>query len=188
MNEDFDRLRLIRSANIGPVSYVQLIRRYGTAAKALEALPELAAKGGGRAPRISDHDAIEREMSDVQRLGARYVFLGDPDYPYLLTELSNSPPVLIYRGNLSLLSHPTIAIVGARNASAAACRFARDLAHSLMTDGISIISGLARGIDTAAHQGSISKSAVAVIAGGIDISYPPENANLQEQIARDGLL
>lgn len=188
MNEDFDRLRLIRSANIGPVSYVQLIRRYGSAAKALDMLPELAARGGGRAPRLSDRATVEREMDDTRKLRAQYLFLGDPDYPYLLAELSNAPPALIYRGNLSLLSHPTVAIVGARNASAAACRFARDLANSLMTQGISVVSGLARGIDTAAHQGSVNKSAIAVIAGGVDISYPPENENLQNQIAQDGLL
>lgn len=188
MKDNFDRLRLIRSANIGPVSYVQLIRRYGSAAKALEMLPELAARGGGRAPRLSDKDAIAREMAHTQKLGAHYIFLGDPDYPYLLAELSNAPPALIYRGNLSLLSHPTVAIVGARNASAAACRFARNLANSLMTQGISVVSGLARGIDTAVHQGSVNKSAIAVIAGGIDINYPPENENLQNQIACDGLL
>ncbi len=188
MNEDFDRLRLIRSANIGPVSYVQLIRRYGTAAKALEMLPELAAKGGGRAPRLSDRSSIEREMERTLKLGAQYLFLGDPDYPYLLTELGNAPPALIYRGKLALLSHPTVAIVGARNASAAACRFARDLANSLMTEHVTVVSGLARGIDTAAHQGSVNKSAVAVIAGGIDICYPPENEKLQNQIAQDGLL
>lgn len=188
MKDNFDRLRLIRSANIGPVSYVQLIRRYGSAAKALDVLPELAARGGGRAPRLSDRGAIEQEMDAVQKLGAHYLFLGDPDYPSLLAELSNAPPAIVYRGNLSLLSHPTVAIVGARNASAAACRFARDLANSLTTEDISIVSGLARGIDTAAHQGSINKSAVAVIAGGIDINYPPENEGLQEQIACDGLL
>lgn len=188
MNEDFNRLRLIRSSNIGPVSYVQLIQRYGSAANALDMLPELAARGGGRTPRLSDKGAIEREMDNVQKLGAHYLFLGDPDYPYLLAELSNAPPALIYQGNLSLLSHPTVAIVGARNASAAACRFARDVANSLMTEGISVVSGLARGIDTAAHQGSIGKSTVAVIAGGIDIYYPPENEDMQEQIARAGLL
>ncbi len=188
MRDNFDRLRLIRSANIGPVSYVQLIRRYGSAAKALDILPELAARGGGKAPRLADQDAVMREIDYVQKLGARYLFLGDSDYPALLAELSNAPPAIIYRGKLSLLGRPAVAIVGARNASAAACRFARDLANSLTTEGISIVSGLARGIDTAAHQGSINNSAIAVIAGGIDISYPPENEGLQEQIARDGLL
>ena len=188
MNEKFNRLRLIRSANVGPVSYVQLVRRYGSAGKALEMLPELAARGGGRAPKIASADAVQREMEQTAKLGAQYLFLGDPDYPYLLAELSNAPPALIYRGNLSLLSHPTVAIVGARNASAAACRFSRDLANSLMNEGVTVVSGLARGIDTAAHQGSISKCAVAVIAGGIDVYFPPENQGLQEQIARDGLL
>ncbi|QTD56289.1 DNA-processing protein DprA [Parasphingorhabdus cellanae] len=188
MNEDFDRLRLIRSANIGPVSYVQLIRRYGSAAKALEMIPQLAARGGGRAPRLSDPAAVEREMNETRKLGADYLFLGDPNYPYLLAELGNPPPALIWRGNLSLLNHSTVAIVGARNASAAACRFARDLANSLTTEDISVVSGLARGIDTAAHQGSINRSTIAVIAGGIDIHYPPENEALQGQIARDGLL
>ncbi|MEP2104023.1 MAG: DNA-processing protein DprA [Parasphingorhabdus sp.] len=188
MKDNFDRLRLIRSANIGPVSYVQLIRRYGSAANALEMLPELAARGGGRAPRLSDRAAIEREMDNVQKLGAKYLFLGDPNYPYLLAELSNAPPAIIWRGNLALLSHPTVAIVGARNASAAACRFARDLANSLMAEGISVVSGLARGIDTAAHQGAITKSTIAVIAGGIDVHYPPENEELQQKIAEDGLL
>ncbi|GAB5481469.1 MAG: DNA-processing protein DprA [Parasphingorhabdus sp.] len=188
MNDDFDRLRLIRSANIGPVSYIQLIHRYGSAAKALDMIPELAARGGGRAPRLAERGAVKREMDRVQKLGARYIFLGDPDYPFLLAELSNAPPALIYRGNLSLLGHPAVAIVGARNASAAACRFARDLANALMSEGITVVSGLARGIDTAAHQGSLAKSAVAVIAGGIDVHYPPENEALQQQIARDGLL
>lgn len=151
-------------------------------------LPELAARGGGRAPRIAERDTIEREMDAVQNLGADHLFLGDADYPHLLAELSSAPPVLIWRGKLSLLSHPSVAIVGARNASAAACRFARDLANSLMMEGVSVISGLARGIDTAAHEGSINRSTVAVIAGGIDISYPPENEALQERIACEGLL
>ncbi|WP_108810078.1 DNA-processing protein DprA [Sphingorhabdus sp. Alg231-15] len=188
MEDKFDRLRLIRSANIGPVSYRQLIRRFGSASNALEMIPELASRGGSRAPRLADKTNIEEEMHAVEKLGARYLFLGDADYPYLLAELSNAPPAIIYRGNLSLFKKPMIAIVGARNASAAACRFARDLANGLISEGISVVSGLARGIDTAAHQGSVARSAVAVIAGGIDIHYPPENEQLQQQIARDGLL
>ncbi|GAA0482540.1 DNA-processing protein DprA [Parasphingorhabdus litoris] len=188
MNDTFDRLRLIRSANIGPVGYAQLIRRYGSAACALEKIPELAARGGGRAPRLADRAAIEQEIAQSEKLGARYLFLGDTDYPPLLAELNNAPPAIIWRGHLSLLNHPTVAIVGARNASAAACRFARDLANSLMNEGVSVISGLARGIDTAAHQGAITKSTIAVIAGGIDVHYPPENKDLQERIANEGLL
>ncbi len=188
MEDKFDRLRLIRSANIGPVSYRQLINRFGSASNALEMIPELASRGGSRAPRLADKTVIEEEMLAVERLDARYLFLGDADYPHLLAELSNAPPAMIYRGNLSLLKKPMIAIVGARNASAAACRFARDLANGLISEGISVVSGLARGIDTAAHQGSVAQSAVAVIAGGIDIHYPPENEQLQQQIAREGLL
>jgi len=185
---DFDRLRLIRSDNIGPVSYIQLIKRYGSAARALKALPELAARGGGRAPRIADARSIQLEMDTAKKTGAHLLFLGDTDYPYLLKELTNPPPVLLWRGNLSLLQKPIIAMVGARNASAAACRFARDLANDLANSGISVASGLAKGIDTAAHQGSLNKAAIAVIAGGIDVYYPPENEGLQEEIAQRGLL
>ena len=186
--DDISKLRLIRSTNIGPVTYAQLTRRFGTAKKALEAIPDLAARGGGRAPRIADIVDIEREIEAVQRSGARFLFLGQPEYPALLAEISDAPPVLIWRGDLELLKRPSIAMVGARNASAAACRFARDLANSLVQSGASVISGLARGIDTAAHQGSIGKATIGVIAGGIDVYYPPENEALQEDIAERGLL
>lgn len=182
------RLRLIRSANIGPVTYRHLIARFGTAERALEALPDLAARGGGRAPRLADMRDIARERATVDRLGARYLFLGDPDYPALLTQIESAPPVLVVRGDTALLRRPTVAIVGARNASAAACRFARGLAQELASEGISVVSGLARGIDTAAHVGSIDGGTVAVIASGIDIVFPSENAALQDAIAERGLL
>ncbi len=183
-----DKLRLIRSANIGPVSYFQLIARFGSAAAAIEAIPNLAARGGGRAPQIATVAQVEAEMRAVDKLGARYLFVGEGLYPPLLAELDTAPPALIVKGNLALLDRPTIAIVGARNASAAACRFARGLAHDLAGDGCLVASGLARGIDTAAHQGSVDSGTVGVIASGIDIAYPPENAELQDRIARDGLL
>lgn len=182
------RLRLLRSANIGPVTYAQLIARFGSAEAALEALPMLAARGGGRAPRIADPGAVRREIAAVERLGARYLFLDDPDYPPLLAELESAPPALILRGRVELLARSTVAIVGARNASAAACRFARQLAHELGGAGVSIVSGLARGIDTAAHVGSLAGGTVAVIASGIDVVFPPENAALQERVAEEGLL
>lgn len=182
------RLRLLRSANIGPVTYAQLIARFGSAEAALEALPMLAARGGGRAPRIADAGAVRREIAAVERLGARYLFLDDPDYPPLLAELESAPPALILRGRMELLARSTVAIVGARNASAAACRFARQLAHELGGAGVSIVSGLARGIDTAAHVGSLAGGTVAVIASGIDVVFPPENAALQERVAQEGLL
>jgi DNA processing protein len=152
MTDAADRLRLIRSANIGPVTYRQLITRFGNAAQAIAAIPMLAARGGGRAPVLADPRLIEREMGSVAQLGARYLFLGDADYPPLLAEIDSAPPVLIVRGDTGLLRRTGIAMVGARNASAAAIRFARMLAHELAGEEAAIISGLARGIDTAAHQ------------------------------------
>ncbi|MET3711381.1 DNA processing protein [Sphingomonas trueperi] len=182
------RLRLLRSANVGPVTYAQLIARFGTAEAALEALPMLAARGGGRAPQIADAGAVRREIAAVERLGARYLLLDDPAYPPLLAELDNAPPALILRGNTALLERPCVAMVGARNASAAACRFARQLAIGLVEQGATVVSGLARGIDTAAHQGALAGGTVGVIASGIDIVFPPENAELQERVAQQGLL
>lgn len=182
------RLRLLRSANIGPVTYRQLIARFGTAEAALDALPMLAARGGGRAPVIADPGAVRREIAAVERLGARYLFLEDEAYPQLLAELDSAPPALILRGRLDLLDRPAVAIVGARNASAAACRFARQIGLGLAEAGVTVVSGLARGIDTAAHVGSLGGGTVGVIASGIDIAFPPENGELQERVAREGLL
>ncbi len=125
------RLRLIRSDNIGPVTYFQLLARFGSASAAIDAIPDLAARGGGRAPRLVARAAIEREVEQVAKLGARYLFLGQGLYPPLLAEVETAPPALIVSGHLSLLDKPVIAIVGARNASAAACRFARMLAQDL---------------------------------------------------------
>jgi DNA processing protein len=127
-------------------------------------------------------------MAQVARLAARHVMLGDRDNPALLAQLDDAPPVFTVRGDLALAQRPRVAMVGARNASAAGCRFARTLAHALAEAGLSVVSGLARGIDTAAHIGSLEGGTIAVIAGGIDIVYPPENADLQERIANEGLL
>jgi DNA processing protein len=182
------RLRLIRSDNIGPVTYSQLLARFGSAAAALAAIPELAARGGGRTPRLATRAAVEREMERVEGLGARYLFLGQGLYPRLLAEIESAPPALVVKGHLSLLDRPGVAMVGARNASAAACRFARMLAQKLGEEGAVVVSGLARGIDTAAHDGSIDAGTIAVVAGGIDIFYPPENEARQRAIAERGLL
>jgi DNA processing protein len=184
----FDRLRLIRSPNIGPVSYRQLILRFGSAAAALDALPDLALRGGGTRTVLADPKAIEREIDQTAAAGAQYLFFGDSDYPELLGHLDNAPPAIIIRGNAGLMRRNPVAMVGARNASAGACRFARELAFQLGNDGFTVVSGLARGIDTAAHIGSIDRGTIAVIAGGIDIAYPPENRALQERIAEQGLL
>ncbi len=182
------RLRLIRSDNIGPVTYFQLLARLGSAAAAIDAIPDLAARGGGRAPKLASRAAVEREVVRVAELGARYLFLGQGLYPPLLAELETAPPALVVKGHLTLLDRPAIAMVGARNASAAACRFARQLAQGLGQAGALIVSGLARGIDTAAHDGSLESGTIGVIAGGIDIFYPPENEARQRAIAERGLL
>ncbi|HEV2817682.1 MAG TPA: DNA-processing protein DprA [Allosphingosinicella sp.] len=182
------RLRLIRSENIGPVTYFQLLARFGSAAAALDAIPDLAARGGGRAPRLASKAEVEREIAQVARLGARHLFLGQGLYPPLLAELETAPPALIVKGDLTLLDKMSVAMVGARNASAAACRFARALARNLGAAGTVIVSGLARGIDAAAHEGALDTGTIAVIAGGIDIAYPPENEALQAAIAERGVL
>ena len=182
------RLRLIRSDNIGPITYFQLLARFGSAQAAIDAIPDLAARGGGRAPRLAGRAQVEREIEAVARLGARYLFLGQGLYPPLLAELETAPPALVVKGHLTLLDKPAIAMVGARNASAAACRFARHLAQGLGQAGAAVVSGLARGIDTSAHEGSLETGTIAVIAGGIDIFYPPENEARQRAIAERGLL
>jgi DNA processing protein len=182
------RLRLIRSDNIGPVTYFQLLARFGSAQAAIDAIPDLAARGGGRAPKLAAKAAIEREMGEVERLGARYLFLGQGLYPALLAELETAPPALIVKGDLTLLDKPSVALVGARNASAAACRFARHLAHGLGAAGTVVVSGLARGVDSAAHDGALDTGTIGVIASGIDIVYPPENEVRQRAVAERGLL
>ncbi len=182
------RLRLIRSDNIGPVTYFQLLARFGSAQAALDAIPDLAARGGGRAPKLAPKGQAEREIEQVEKLGARYLFLGQGLYPPLLAELETAPPALIVKGHLSLLEKPAIAMVGARNASAAACRFARILAQNLGAAGSAVVSGLARGIDAAAHDGAMETGTIAVIAGGIDVFYPPDNEARQRTIASQGLL
>jgi DNA processing protein len=182
------RLRLIRSDKIGPITYFQLLARFGSAEAALAAVPDLARRGGGAAPRIASRAEVEREVERVAQLGATYLFLGTGAYPLMLAELETAPPTLIVKGHGGLLARDAIAMVGARNASAAACRFARQLAGDIGDAGAVVVSGLARGIDSAAHDGSLGTGTVAVIAGGIDVVYPPENAGRQQAIAEQGLL
>lgn len=181
------RLRLIRSENVGPVTYRQLIARFGNAVAALAALPDLAARRGGSL-KISDAAAAERELAALDRFGAVPLFLGTADYPALLAQTETAPPVIASKGDTALLERPAVAIVGARNASAAAVRFARGLAADLGDAGFVVTSGLARGIDAAAHEGALANGTVAVIAGGIDVCYPPETAALQDRLGREGLV
>lgn len=184
--EAFARIRLLRSPNIGPISYRQLLARFGSAAAALDALPDLASRGRGPY-RPASADSIEREVSAVRKAGARYLFHDQPDYPALLAELASAPPILTCKGNLPLASEPCAALVGARNASAAAVKLARDFGAALAEAGFTIVSGLARGIDGAAHEGAFPRT-IGVIASGIDIAYPPQHADLQERIASEALL
>ena len=191
-DEAFARIRLLRSPNIGPVSYAQLLTRFGDAQHALEALPDLATRGG-KPYRAAPEARIEDEIKSVKRAGARYLFHDSPDYPGLLGQTESAPPILIVRGDGQLASRPAVAIVGARNASAAAVKLARDFGAALAEAGLAVVSGLARGIDGAAHKGALSVGSqgggtIGVIASGIDIAYPPEHAELQEEVARSGLL
>ena len=183
-----DRLRLIRTPGIGPVAFRQLLLRFGSAEAALAAIPDLARRGGGKTPALFPRDKAEREIEAAEKLGARYLSLGQGLYPRALAELEDAPPLLTAKGDLGILERSLVAIVGARNASAAACRFARGLAHDLGREGVTVVSGLARGIDSAAHDGSLESGTIAVIAGGIDIFYPPENEARQKDIAERGLL
>jgi DNA processing protein len=185
-DEAFARIRLLRSPNIGPVSYRHLLARFGDAQAALEALPDLAARGG-RQYRAAPRDAIEREVGAVREAGAKYLFHDQPGYPALLGELESAPPILTWRGDLSLAAKPCVAMVGARNASAAAVKLAREFAAALADAGFTVVSGLARGIDGAAHRGALPAT-IGVIASGIDVAYPPQHAELQEEIASRGLL
>lgn len=183
-----DRIRLIRTQSIGPIAYRQLLMRFGTAGSAIEALPDLARRGKGRTPAVMPVAMAERERAAVVKAGGRYLALGQGLYPRALAELENAPPLITVMGDIRLLERPKIAIVGARNASAAACRFARTLAHDLGREEAVVVSGLARGIDSAAHDGSLERGTIAVIAGGLDVYYPPENEARQKDIGERGLL
>ncbi|MPT48226.1 MAG: DNA-protecting protein DprA [Sphingobium sp.] len=197
--ERFNHIRLARSQNVGPVVYRQLLRRFGSAGAALKAISTgKDGAGGGRTIIPADEREIAQEIERTYRLDAQYMLPGDMDYPPLLAQIADAPLVLIRRGNPALAAGRLVAMVGARNASAAACRFARTLARDLSARGVVVVSGLARGIDTAAHHGALAGivdgandaagGTISVIASGIDIAYPPENAALQENIAHHGLL
>ncbi|MEO6387088.1 MAG: DNA-processing protein DprA [Croceibacterium sp.] len=185
-DEAFARIRLLRSPNIGPVSYAQLLRRFGNAQAAIEALPDLARRGG-KPYQPAPRERIEREVAAVRAAGARYLFHDAPGYPEVLAQVEGAPPILTIRGDASLAARPCVAMVGARNASAAAIKLARDFAHALSGEGFTVVSGLARGIDGAAHEGALPAT-IGVIASGIEIAYPPQHTALQERIASEGLL
>lgn len=183
-------LRLIRTEGVGPQTFRRLRARFASPEEALDALPGLA-RAGGRArppsvPRLSD---IRREIDRHEQLGARLIFLGDADYPPLLALLPDAPPVIAVLGDPALLHKPIVAVVGARNASVNGRRIAADIAGDIAASGRPVVSGLARGIDAAAHQAALREgTTIAAIPGGLDVVYPPEHKDLQAQIAASGAI
>ncbi|HEY6629870.1 MAG TPA: DNA-processing protein DprA [Rhizobiaceae bacterium] len=180
-------LRLIRTPNVGPATFRDLVNRFGSAEAALEILPEMALAGGaGRAMRIPSIGEAEAELEMAAKHGAAFIGIGEPDYPPLLKRMDHPPPLLAVKGEPAVFSLPPVAIVGARNASLAGVKMARMLAAELGRLGYGVVSGLARGIDTASHEGSLATGTVAVLAGGLDRPYPPENIGLLEEIVSRG--
>ncbi|MGH6988272.1 MAG: DNA-processing protein DprA [Stellaceae bacterium] len=187
--ERLDWLRLIRTENIGPITFYQLLARYGSAEAAVDALPELARRGGRNRPlRVPTRAQALHEMAALDRAGAKFIAWGEADYPIALAAIEDAPPLLAARGRLELTRRRAVAIVGARNASANGRRFARDVALQLGRHELVVVSGLARGIDAAAHEGALETGTIAVLATGIDKVYPDENRALHETIAERGLV
>jgi DNA processing protein len=188
--ETLARLRLSRSENVGPVTYRHLMARFGSGVAALAALPDIAARGGKRKIDIYSAGKAQDELRAIDKAGAMLLVLDVAPYPSLLARIEDAPPVLIAKGHATLFDKKAVAMVGARNASAAGIRFSRELALGLSNSNLCIISGLARGIDAAAHEGAMAGQGgtIACVAGGIDVFYPPENAALYDRIAAEGLL
>jgi DNA processing protein len=180
-------LRLIRTDNVGPATFRDLINRFGSAENAIEMLPELTLSGGRMRPvRVPSPAEAEAEMELAERAGAHFVAIGEANYPPMLRRMELPPPLVAVRGEATVFTLPPVAIVGARNASLAGIRMAQSLAAELGREGYAIVSGLARGIDTAAHRGSLGTGTIAVLAGGLDLPYPPENIDLHNEIAESG--
>ncbi|RTL72216.1 MAG: DNA-processing protein DprA, partial [Hyphomicrobiales bacterium] len=181
-------LRLLRSENIGPATFRDLVNHYGGAEPALAALPDLYARAGRRGGRICLRNEAEAELEAARRVGAVPVFTIEPGYPPALAAIEPPVPLLYAKGRLDLLTRPMVAMVGARNGSAAGQKMAGILARGLGAAGFVVASGLARGIDAAAHEAALPSGTVAVVAGGVDTVYPPENAALQARIGAEGCI
>lgn len=180
-------LRLIRSDNVGPATFRQLINHCGSAENALAMLPELSRRGGAtRSLRISSIEDAERELEVASRHGACFVGIGEPDYPPALRHIDGAPPLVAIKGDLTSATRPSVGIVGSRNASVVGAKFAAMIARRCGQNGYVITSGLARGIDTAAHRASVETGTIAVLAGGLDRPYPPENLGLLDEITKGG--
>ena len=185
--ERLDWLQLIRTETIGPVTFAQLLKRFGSARAAIDALPQLAAKAGRKLPlRAAPRADAEAEIDRAAAAGARLIARCEADYPPPLAEIADAPPVLYVRGHASLFKRPAVAIIGARNASGVGRKIARMLAEGLGARDIVVASGLARGIDGAAHEAALRTGTIAVVAGGVDVVYPPEHADLTRLIAEQG--
>jgi DNA processing protein len=183
-----DWLRLIRSQNVGPRTFRALINHFGGARAALEALPGLARRGGGNAsPQIYSREEAQREIDVARKISVSFVAIGEADYPQRLQMIDDAPPLIAIRGHAAVLAMPQVAIVGSRNASAAGVKITQRLVHGLCEAGFAIVSGLARGIDAAAHRASLASGTVAVLAGGQDRVYPPEHVDLLDAILPAGL-
>lgn len=186
--ERLARLRLIRSKNVGPKTFQDLIEHFGSADAALDGLPSLSERGGRRSYTVYSSQKAESELRDIDRIGAKIVGLNEAGYPNWLREIDAPPPLLCIQGRAEIADQPMAAIVGARNGSAVGRKFARQLARDLGDAGYVIVSGLARGIDTAAHEAALEKGTAGVLAGGLGNVYPPENEKLQRTIGEIGLL
>ncbi|KAB7740191.1 DNA-protecting protein DprA [Parvibaculum sedimenti] len=187
--ERLARLRLARSDTVGPVTFRDLLQHFPNAVEALDALPSLAARGGRKsAPRIPSRAEAEREIAATEKLGARLIVFGESDFPRRLAAVDPAPPVISVLGSLHLAERPAIALVGSRNASAAGAKLASTIARDLGQRGYTTVSGLARGIDAAAHKASLDTGTIGVVAGGLDVVYPEENRALQLEIAERGAL
>ena len=187
--ERIDWLRLIRTDTIGPITFNRLISRFGSATAALDALPELSKSSGRKRPLIAAPLSLATEELELaEQISARPLASCEDDYPSILKAIPDAPPVIYVKGHISLFSKPSIAIVGARNASAAGRKFARDLSAGLGAEDIVVTSGLARGIDGAAHEAALATGTIAVVAGGIDVIYPPEHDGLIKEVCSRGMV
>ncbi|OHC74142.1 MAG: DNA protecting protein DprA [Rhodospirillales bacterium RIFCSPLOWO2_12_FULL_58_28] len=187
--EKLDWLRLIRSENVGPITFYRLLERFGSAFAAIRALPEMARRGGrSKDITVCPAAAAEREMEALAKLGAVFIARIEPAYPPLLAHIEDAPPLISVLGNVHLLKKKAVGVVGARNASYNGMRFTRKLAGDLGSNGLLVVSGLARGIDAGAHEGALDTGTAAVVAGGVDIIYPRENAELYARIVERGVV